>query len=62
MNARFPFRFDPAYRRLARVFGITRERAWIEVSGSELEARYGRWRLRTPTSNIAAVRATTVST
>ena len=58
MTSRFPFRFDPAYRRLARVFGVTPEHAWVDVSESELDARYGRWRLLTHTSNVAAARAT----
>jgi hypothetical protein len=58
MEVRFPFRFDPAYRRLARPFGVTPERAWVELSEKELEARYGPWRVRTPLSNIAAAEAT----
>ena len=58
MQARFPFRFDPAYRRLARLFGVTPERAWVDLGDEELEARYGWWRVRTPRSNIAGVEAT----
>ena len=50
---RFPFRFDPTYRRLARVFGVFPEFAWVELGKGELEARYGRWRVRTPLSNVA---------
>jgi hypothetical protein len=53
MPTRFPFRFDPTYRRLARLFGVTPSRAWVDLGDDELEARYGPWRLRTPTSNIA---------
>src|SRR6185312_7289230 len=53
MTTRFPFRFDPTYRRLARLFGVTPERAWVELSEGELEARYGPWRVRTRRSNIA---------
>jgi len=53
MSTRFPFRFDPTYRRLARLFGVTPERAWVELSEGELEARYGPWRVRTRRSNIA---------
>jgi len=56
--ARFPFRFDPTYRRVARPFGVTAERAWVELSKDEFEARYGPWRVRTPLSNIAGVRVT----
>jgi hypothetical protein len=58
MPTRFPFRFDPTYRRLARLFGVTPERAWVDLGEEELEARYGPWRLRTPTSNIAAAEVT----
>jgi hypothetical protein len=58
MPTRFPFRFDPTYRRLARLFGVTPERAWVDLGEEELEARYGPWRLRTPTSNIAAAELT----
>lgn len=54
MAVRFPFRFDPSYQRLARLFGVTPERAWVELGEGEFEARYGRWRVRTPLSNIAA--------
>jgi hypothetical protein len=58
VSARFPFRFDPTYRRLARLFGVTPERAWVELDEETLEARYGPWRVRTPRSNIAAVEVT----
>ena len=55
---RFPFRFDPTYRRLARLFGVTPERAWVDLDGEEFEARYGPWRVRTPVSNIAGAEVT----
>ena len=58
MPTRFPFRFDSAYRRFARLFGVTPERAWVELDEDELEARYGPWRVRTPLSNIAAAEVT----
>jgi hypothetical protein len=58
MPARFPFRFDPTYRRLARLFGVTPERAWVDLGEDDLEARFGPWRVRTPTSNIAGVEVT----
>jgi len=58
MSTRFPFRFDPAYRRLARLFGVIPERAWVDVGEEELEARYGPWRVRTPLSNVAGVEVT----
>ena len=58
MSTRFPFRFDPTYRRLARLFGVTPERAWVELGDAEFAARYGPWRVRTPVGNIAQVEVT----
>ena len=58
MPTRFPFRFDSAYRRLARLFGVTPERAWVDLGEEELEARYGPWRVRTPLRNVAAAEVT----
>ena len=58
MTTRFPFRFDPTYRRLARLFGVTPDRAWVDLHDDEFEARYGPWRVRTPVSNIARAEVT----
>ena len=58
MSERFPFRFDPAYRRVARLFGVMPERAWVDVGDGRLEARYGRWFVRMPLANIAGVEVT----
>jgi hypothetical protein len=58
MPTRFPFRFDPTYRRLARLSGIVPERAWVDLREEELEARYGPWCVGTPMSNIARVEVT----
>ncbi len=55
---RFPFHFANAYRRPARVFGITPETAWVDVSADALDARFGRWRVSTPLANIGAVAVT----
>ena len=55
---RFPFRFDPTYRRAARLFGVIPESAWVDVGAAEFEARYGPWRVRTPLSNIAGAEVT----
>lgn len=55
---RFPFRFDPRYRRAARPFGITPERAWVEVADGKLEARYGPWRVSTPLGNVTGAEIT----
>jgi hypothetical protein len=55
---RFEFRFDPAYQRAARPFGITPGRAWVQIDDERLVARYGPWRLQTPLSNIKSVAIT----
>ena len=55
---RFHFRFDPAYQRAARVFGVKPENAWVDVDDAQLDARFGRWRLRTPLSNVTHVEST----
>jgi hypothetical protein len=55
---RFEFAFHPKYRPLARPFGITPSKAWVEVSDTKFYARFGPFRLSTPLSNIAAVAVT----
>jgi hypothetical protein len=55
---RFPFRFDPSYRRLARLFGVTPERAWVDVGLHDFEALFGHWHVRTPMDNIARAEVT----
>jgi hypothetical protein len=55
---RFAFRFAPAYRNAARPFGITPDRAWVEVDDEQLVAAYGPWHLRTPRANISGVEIT----
>lgn len=51
-SERFEFRFAPAYRRPARMFGIRPQTAWVEVSDEHFAARFGPWRVMTPRSNI----------
>jgi hypothetical protein len=55
---RFAFRFDPVYERAGRLFGITPQRAWVEVDDAMLRTRFGHWQLSTPTSNISDVAVT----
>ena len=55
---RFEFRFASAYRLAARPFGITPERAWVQIDEEHLLANYGPWRLRTPLANISRVTVT----
>jgi hypothetical protein len=56
--ARFAFLFDPRYERLSNLFGVTPENAWVEVGDERFEAHFGRWRVRTPLTNIKAVEVT----
>jgi hypothetical protein len=49
----FPFRFAPAYRLAARVFGVSERSAMILVTDDELRVEFGPWRVRTPLANIA---------
>lgn len=57
-SERFEFRFAQAYARAARPFGITPGSAWVQVGGDHVEARYGRWRVVTPLSNVKDVEIT----
>ena len=52
---RFDFRFASAYRLAARPFGITPERAWVQIDDEHLLAHDGPWRLRTTLANISRV-------
>ena len=55
---RFGFRFVPAYRRVARVFGVTPRTAWVDVHGDAVEARFGPWHVRTALLNVMNVEVT----
>jgi hypothetical protein len=55
---RFDFAFAPAYRLPGAIFGVRPATAWVELSDSELDAKYGPWRVTTPLSNITRVAIT----
>jgi hypothetical protein len=55
---RFEFAFSRAYRGPSRAFGITPENAWVDVGKGTLDARFGRWRLSTPLTNVAGAEVT----
>jgi hypothetical protein len=55
---RFTFRFAPAYRRAAIVFGVRPDTTWVDLDADALHARFGPWQLRTPVTNISAVEIT----
>ena len=54
----FPFRFTDRYRHPARLFGITPANAFVSIVDSTFTARFGPWKLSTPTRNIANVSLT----
>jgi hypothetical protein len=56
--ATFDFRFAPAYRRLARLFGVTPRTTRVEIGDQTFDASFGPWRVRTPLANISAVEVT----
>jgi hypothetical protein len=58
MTRRFLFRFDPKYARINQRFGVTPDRAWVEVTDDELRAQFGLWRVRTPLANVASAAIT----
>ncbi len=47
---RFPFRHEPRYRWVLRLFGVRDGNAWVDLDG-ELHARFGRFEVRTPVAN-----------
>jgi hypothetical protein len=55
---RFRFAFAPSYRRPARTFGVTEENAWVDVDEVDLDARFGRWHVKTPLANVKDVAVT----
>jgi len=53
---RFPIRLGPRSRPLLRLlFGARDDNAYVDLDG-ELDARFGRFRFRTPVSNLASWR------
>ena len=52
---RFPIRLGRRSRPLLRLFGAREGNAYVELNG-ELDARFGRFRVRTPLANLASWR------
>jgi hypothetical protein len=55
---RFAFHFAEPYRVAARPFGITPETAYVQVGERTVRARYGRWLVQTPLTNVTGVEIT----
>ncbi len=49
----FPFRFDPRFAPVLRLGGVTAANSGVQVDESTFTARFGRWRVDTPTTNLA---------
>jgi hypothetical protein len=54
----FDFSFDPRYRRLLGLLGVTPRTSRIRVADGWLAVRFGRWQVRTPLANITGVEPT----
>ena len=46
-------RLEPRYRWLLRLFGVRDGNAWVDLGDDQLDARFGRFRVSTPLSNVA---------
>ena len=49
----FDFEFDPKYRAMALLFGVTPDRTGVEITDRRFIARYGFWSLETELANIS---------
>lgn len=53
MSTRYPIRIGSRSRLFLRVaFGVTPERAWVELDGEMVHVRFGRWELGVPMSTV----------
>jgi hypothetical protein len=55
---RFDFRFAGPYRAPLALLGVRPDTAWVQVDDTELQVRFGPWRLRTERENVVAARTT----
>lgn len=54
----FAFAFDPRFRGLLKVLGISPHNSSVTIDDEVFDARFGRWRLTTPVANLSDVRVT----
>ncbi len=54
-SVRFPIRVGRRSWPVLMLFGVRRDNAWVELDG-DLDVRFGWYRFRTPTSNLATWR------
>ncbi|HEX9711258.1 MAG TPA: hypothetical protein VGB52_01740 [Actinomycetota bacterium] len=50
---RFWFGFDDRFRWVLAALGVWPDRAWAQIAGGLVTARFGRWLLETPVENVA---------
>lgn len=55
MQQTFAFAFDPRFRGLLKLLGIRPENSRVTLDDEVFDARFGRWHLRTPVSNLEDV-------
>ena len=53
---RFPIRVGRRSRLVLLLFGVRPDNAYVDLGSEELDARFGFFRVRTPTSNLASWR------
>lgn len=58
MSDRYRFAFNDRYSPLLRLLGVRPERAHVQVTDRQLEARFGPWLVRTSLANIEDVQIT----
>lgn len=54
----FRFEFEDRYRTPARLFGVDEENSMVSLAAGRLVARFGKWTVSTPLTNITDVRLT----
>lgn len=54
----FAYAFDPRFRGFLRVLGVRPGNSRVIVDDEYFDARFGRWRLKTPVSNLKDVQVT----
>lgn len=55
---RFPFEFEPRYRRILWLLGVTPARSGVAIGNGSLRVRFGLWRVRTDVGNIRCAEET----
>lgn len=58
MQQTFAFAFDPRFRPMLRLLGVRPENSSVTIDDEHFDARFGRWRLKTPVSNLKDVQIT----